>query len=201
VKHGAGVQVGYGADVVVATVPGIAFSLAILKKLGLVNLCHPFIAIHCGLFNYEQSGVRRILSKNLLRHMHTMLYGEGELQAMKECFQIPDGRIEVNCFGVDEKFWTPLDGEVRDDYVLAVGNDSRRDYELLIQAAGCLNRRVKILTQRELPKKLPENLEVVNGSWHTRELSDDDLRGLYRKAFCVVVPLTESIQPSGRQYD
>ncbi len=121
-----------GADVVVATVPGIAFSLAIWKCLGIVDLPRTFIAIHCGLFNYPQNGVRRILSRRLFRHMRTQLYGEGELEAMKECFQIPAERIEINCFGVDEKFWAPLKNGVRDDYILAVGNDSRRDYGLLI---------------------------------------------------------------------
>ncbi len=63
----------------------------------------------------------------------------------------------------------------------------------LLQAAGSIDRKVKLLTQRELPTDLPDNVEVLNGSWHTREIGDDELRELYRRAFCVVVPLTESI--------
>ncbi len=187
-----------GADVIVATVPGIAFSLAIWKVLGMVSLSRSFIAIHCGLFNYSQNGVRKIVSKRLFQHMRTQLFGEGELDRMQECFVIPNNRIEVNCFGVDETFWTPSESGVESNYILAVGNDSRRDYELLIKAAGRIDKKVKILTKRELPAKLPDNVEVLNGSWHTREVGDAELRELYRNAFCVVVPLTESIQPSGQ---
>jgi len=151
-----------GADVIIATVPGVAFSLAIWKCLGIVKLPRSFIAIQCGLFNYSQHGVRQMLCRRLFRHMRTQLFGEGELKVMKECFQIPAERIEVNCFGVDEKFWTPPEDEVRGDYILAVGNDSRRDYQLLIQAAGSIDKKIKLLTKRELPAELPDNIEVLN---------------------------------------
>ncbi len=187
-----------GADVVVATAPGIAFSLAIWKMLGMADTPRAFIAIHCGLFNYPQQGIRRWFSRRLLRQMHTQLFGVGELKAMRESFQIPSERIQVNCFGVDECFWTPEETESQDGYILAVGNDSRRDYELLIQSAYHIDRKIKLLTKRELPSNLPDNVEVLRGSWHTREVSDEDLRDLYRRAFCVAVPLTDSIQPSGQ---
>lgn len=187
-----------GADAVVVTIPGIAFSLAIWQSLGVVKLPCSFIAIHCGLFNYPQQGVRRWVSRRLFRQMHTQLFGAGELEAMQECFQIPSERIQVNCFGVDEKFWVPAQNEVKDSYILAVGNDSRRDYHLLIRAAERIDKKIKLLTRRELPSNLPANVEVLHGSWHTREVSDEELRDLYRRAFCVAVLLTDSIQPSGQ---
>ena len=61
-----------------------------------------------------------------------------------------------------------------------------------------MDKKVKLLTRRDLPSNLPANLEVLHGSWHTREVKDDELRDLYRRAFCVVVPLIDSIQPSGQ---
>ena len=46
----------------------------------------------------------------------------------------PDpARLSVNQFGVDPQFWSPA-GE-REDYVLAIGNDPRRDYQTLLAAA------------------------------------------------------------------
>ena len=130
--------------------------------------------------------------------MRTILYGQGELAAMKDTYNISSNRIEVNCFGVDNNFWKPSENNDREDYVLSIGNDSRRDYELLVKAARVINRPVKILTRRELPSNLPDNIEAVHGSWHEQALSDADLRNLYRKAFCVAVPLVNSIQPSGQ---
>jgi glycosyltransferase involved in cell wall biosynthesis len=186
------------ADVIVATTPGLAFSLAIWKSLGAIDIPRDFVGIHCGILNYDHSWARRKFSQRLFTLMRTILYGQGELESMREMFKIPADRIEVNCFGVDDSFWTPASKSNRQDYILAIGNDSRRDYDLLIRAAGALKRPIKILTKRELPSDLPHNIEVVRGSWHEQALSDTKLREMYRSAFCVAVPLIESNQPSGQ---
>ena len=186
------------ADVIVATTPGLAFSLAIWKSLGAIKIPRDFVGIHCGILNYDHSWARLKFSQRLFTLMRTVLYGQGELESMRETFKIPAGRIEVNCFGVDDSFWTPASESDRQDYILAIGNDSRRDYDLLIRAAKLLDRPIKILTKRPLPDDLPRNIEVVKGSWHEQALSDTELREMYRKAFCVAVPLIESNQPSGQ---
>ena len=186
------------ADVVVATTPGIAFSLTMWRWFSNAEIPRACVAIHCGILKYSQNGIRLMLSRYLFRKMWTQLFGEGELEAMKTCFRIPDQRIMVNCFGIDEKFWTPPSSGERGDYVLAVGNDAMRDYELLVQAAEGIGKTVKLLTRRALPPNLPDNIEVLHGSWHTQALGDDELRELYRRAFCVIVPLKNSIQPAGQ---
>lgn len=113
-------------------------------------------------------------------------------------FRIPPDRIQVNCFGVDEHFWCP--GEKKEDkgYILSIGNDSNRDYEVLLRAAENISQPIKLVTRRQLPANLPDNVELLYGSWHTQALDDHGLRDLYRKASCVVVPLKESLQPSGQ---
>ena len=79
--------------------------------------------------------------------MWTQLFGEGELADVKKFYDVPDSRIEVNQFGVDTEFWQPGDGD--QDYILSVGNDERRDYGLLIQAAREVNRNIKIVTRHK----------------------------------------------------
>jgi glycosyltransferase involved in cell wall biosynthesis len=181
-------------DVVVATTTASAFGLATLKLLGLVR--RPIVAIHCGIVNYQLSWWRRKVNSIALKHMWTQLFGEGELTDIVNFYHVPDSRIEVNQFGVDTQFWTPGDNE--GDYVLAVGNDERRDYELLVRVAAKIEEKVIILTRRKINADLPSNVEILKGGWHEEALTDEKLRDLYRNARLVVIPLIDSPQPSGQ---
>jgi glycosyltransferase involved in cell wall biosynthesis len=69
---------------------------------------------------------------------------------------------------------------------------------VLLKAAPLIEHPIKIITRRELPAELPPNVELQYGSWHTQALDDSGLRDLYRRAACVVIPLKDSIQPSGQ---
>jgi len=184
-----------GADVVVATTSGIAFAAALWQLAGRFDA--PVVAIHCGLLNHRHGFVRRRLSGWLLGRMWTELFGEAESAGLATVFGAPPNRVRVNQFGVDTTFWTP-GTSARGDFTLAVGNDGRRDYPLLLRAAADIGAPVRILTRRTLPSGLPSNVTVLHGGWHEETLSDAQLRDLYRTAGCVVVPLIDSLQPSGQ---
>lgn len=181
-------------DVIVATTTASAFGLATLKLLGSVQ--KPIVAIHCGIVNYQLSWWRRKVNTIALKHMWTQLFGEGELAGVVDFYHVPDSRIEVNQFGVDTEFWTPGDNE--GDYVLAVGNDERRDYELLIRVAAKIDEKVIIVTRRKINADVPSNVEILKGGWHEEALTDEKLRNLYQNARLVVIPLLNSPQPSGQ---
>lgn len=185
-------------DVVVATTPGIAFSLAIWKTLGRFD--RPVVAIQCGILNYSLNRLRVLLTRKLMRGMWSQLYGVGELAEMQRVYRVPAERLEVNCFGVDTSFWTPgpRGGSEADGYVLAIGNDALRDFDTLVAAAEKIRNQVIIVTKRQMPDSLPANVEVISGAWNSRELDDLALRDLYRRALVVVVPLRPSLQPSGQ---
>ena len=182
-------------DVIVGTTTPTAYGLAALRIAGRVR--PPVIGIQCGLVNYRHSRRRRAVNGFVLRRTWTQLFGEGELDPVKELFSVPDDRVEVNQFGVDTAFWTPGDAK-EDGYVLSVGNDARRDYELLVTAAQRINMRFVIVTKRTIAAQIPPNVEVVKGDWHAETLSDIELRSLYRAAQFVVLPLKDSVQPSGQ---
>ena len=181
-------------DVIVATTTAAAFGLAVLKFFGFVQ--RPVVAIHCGIVNFQLAWPRRKLNAYALKNMWTQLFGEGELADVKKFYDFPDSRIEVNQFGVDTEFWQPVDGH--EEYILSVGNDERRDYGLLIQAAREVNRNFKIVTRHKLKGVIPPNVEIIKGGWHEQALTDEDLRSLYQKASIVVIPLKNSPQPSGQ---
>jgi glycosyltransferase involved in cell wall biosynthesis len=185
-----------GFDVVVATTNASAFSLGIWKKLRC--FAPPIVGIICGLLNYPLNKPRIAMTRSVLNQMQAHLFGKGEFEPVKRAYDIQDDRLQVNCFGVDLKFWNSGGQAERDEYVLSVGNDSRRDYLTLLEAAKQTDRRFVIVTKRELPEPLPPNVDVIRGAWDSHELDDSALRELYRKAFCVVVPLQPGVQPSGQ---
>jgi glycosyltransferase involved in cell wall biosynthesis len=80
-----------------------------------------------------------------------------------------------------------------------VGNDGRRDYDTLVKVAGMMpDHEFTILTRFEAPNHLPGNVR-----WHCmnspeKYLSLKELLPLYQSSQCVVLPLKESLQPSGQ---
>lgn len=183
-------------DVVVATSTGLAFSLGIWKTLGLLR--PQIAAIHCGIFNYHPNALRRRQISFLLRRMWSVVFGEAECPPMRTEFGIEPERMRVNSFGVDTRFWAPAELPRDEGYLLAVGNDSRRDYDLLVRVAAQHPWRVILVTRLPVATPIPPNVEIRAGSWHREALTDLELRELYRGASCVVVPLLDSLQPSGQ---
>lgn len=180
--------------VVVATASGLAYGLALLAACGQLRV--PLIAIHCGIANHSLRRRRRMINAMLLRRSWTMLYGDGEVEPVRQMFDVPRDRLQVNQFGVDVTFWRPGRQQI-DDYILAVGNDVRRDYDLLLQLAQRMGEQFIVVTRQELGD-LPPNVKHLRGDWHTQALSDVGLRKLYQDALVVVTPLLDSVQPSGQ---
>lgn len=183
------------ADCLVATGGNIAFALAALRCVGVIR--KPIVGIQCGVLNFQHSSWRRRVSRGLLRQMHTQLFGEAELEPMRQFFKLPSKVISVNSFGVDTSFWRPGPAASR-EIVLAVGNDARRDFGTLVAAANEIPAPIHIVTKLQLPDSLPPNVTHHRGSWHGAELSDQRIRKLYQRAAMVVVPLHPSHQPSGQ---
>ncbi len=181
-------------DCVVATVGHHAFALAACAAAG--RLRTPIVAIQCGLLHHRYSAPRRAITRALMNRMHSVFFGQAEHAPTAELLHPDPARLSVNQFGVDPHFWSP--GGAREDFVLAIGNDPRRDYPTLLAAAGEISVPIRMVTRLPLPEKLPANVTVLRGSWHDRAISDADIRALYRRAACVVTPLHESLQPSGQ---
>lgn len=180
-------------DVVIGTTGGHAFALTIWRILR--RLHPPIVAIQAGLLNHKINFLRRHSTAISLRRMESMLFGESELDLMHETYPGIRGHLHVNQFGVDTSFWTPGPAP-ESGYILAVGNDGRRDYPTLIEAARLLPWRMILVTTCKLPS-LPPNVEHIHGGY-AGGVSDARLRDLYRGASCVVVPLKPTYQPSGQ---
>jgi glycosyltransferase involved in cell wall biosynthesis len=187
-----------GYDVVVATATEISFGLALWKELGLFK--KPLVGILCGAVNYPiGSEVRRIITARLLRRMQAVLFADSEEAEIRKRFKPDSDEIQSGWFGVDETFWITPSIDGNRSGVLAVGNDGRRDYATLVEAARILPAiPFTVVTRLDAPDNLPMNVIWRRGDWKENALSDEGLRDLYQVAACVVVPLRESLQPSGQ---
>lgn len=187
-----------GCDAVVSTSTEASFGLALWKSLGFIGT--PLIGILCGAVNYPiGSEIRRQWTARLLARMRPVLFADSEKDELSRRFAIAPEKIAVGWFGIDENFWQLPAGVRPRSGVLAVGNDGRRDYATLLESARMLPQiSFTIITRISAPNDLPSNVQWRRGDWHEQAVSDRELRELYQRAACVVVPLKESLQPSGQ---
>jgi glycosyltransferase involved in cell wall biosynthesis len=185
-------------EVVVSTSTEISFGLGLWKELGLFN--KPLAGILCGAVNYPiGSDLRKAITARLMRQMHAVLFADSEEAEIRRRFSPHAGRLQSGWFGVDELFWTMSADTTSRSGVLAIGNDGRRDYATLVRTARLLpSIPFTVVTRLPTPDDLPTNVRWRRGDWKENAVSDGGLRELYQIAACVVVPLKESIQPSGQ---
>ena len=184
-------------DVVVVASSPLSYGMAYWKWLGFLR--PEIVAIQCGMLNFEYTSAEKFWTRRLQRQMWTLLFGEGEFMPFRR-FVGPEleRRVIVNECGTDTAFWTPGDKDGDEGYILSVGNDGRRDYDLLMRVAAKVNLPFVLLTRAHITEAIPENVRIIGGDLHKELLTDIDVRDLYRKARLVVIPLKKTLQPSGQ---
>jgi glycosyltransferase involved in cell wall biosynthesis len=184
------------ADVVVATTTGTAVALAAWRRAR--RLRTPLVGIVAGLLNRPWGRARRRTTLPLLRSLHAMLYGPGEAPGLLALDPRLAGRVHVNRFGVDTRFWLPSEADGTGEGVLAIGNDGHRDWATLVSAAPAIDAQIRVLTMHPAPRALPDNVRWEPADWHRVLLADTDVRAAFRSAAVVVVPVKDVPQPSGQ---
>lgn len=182
-----------GSDLVIATTSGMGMSLALAKLLGRAHVTVMFLTM--GLFQRPPGRLKALIYRALGRHLHLVCISRGEQAFLQRLF--PDRSVLYVPFGVDAAFWQPAAEGGEGRYILAIGNDPNRDWPTLVSTWSKELPPLKIVTGLPVPKA-PENVEVIRGDWRERTLSDSEIRKLYQEALFVVVPVRETLQPSGQ---
>ncbi len=94
---------------------------------------------------------------------------------------------------VDTTFFEKCDKTDR-RYIFSIGNDAGHDFDLLLEAVDGLDVEVIIKTKKTLdPSKLyGRNVKIIQN-----DVSPMELRSLYSNCAFVVVPLKQTLNPSG----
>lgn len=183
-------------DCVVVTTNVFGICLGALSRLGVIRPRILFIAM--GLI--EPTTARRVIAVyRWLFRKDVALRTLSEIDAQHLALHvgIPVSHIP---FGVDAQFWAPGGREARvsgGDYVLSIGNDSHRDYQALLDAWKPGYPLLRIVTGQKLAASAA-NVEVQPGDWHKQVLTDQQIRTLMQEARFVILPIGNTVQPSGQ---
>ena len=94
--------------------------------------------------------IRKLISNLLLTKCNRVLFlGNEELNYFKKIFNKHNNKASFFRFRIDDKFWSLKGKEKKfnDPYILFIGNDSMRDYKMLINIANELpNIKFKIVS-------------------------------------------------------
>lgn len=134
----------------------------------------------------DSKHIIRFISKLLSYARVIMVLSSAAKHELAKQFNVPLEKIEVFYFGVDLSFWQYKPFSMKDrDYILTVGNDMNRDYDIIVQALA-KNYKVIAVTRKDVG----DSITVKTG------ISNHELMQLYHGARIVLTPsvklLTES---------
>ena len=144
-----------------------------------------------------RSLVRRLIARSVGGLDHAFFFGAADRDVAIKRYGVTTDRSSVISFGVDTDFWRPLPDERPSDFVVAVGQDRNRDYDLLAAAPG--RHPIRIVTRQKvnIPPGATNVTTVLGDFFASDAMTDEDLRRLYNVARAVVVPIKDVYQPSG----
>lgn len=181
-------------NIIVATTNAYGFSLALLKYFNKIKAEVLFISM--GSLDYRKNILKKIIAKKLFRHIFLAPLSKNEANYLRVEFPFIKERIFYLPFGVDADFWQPK--AIKSDYVLSVGSDLSRDYRLLIKAWKPNYPKLKILTALKVEDPGTNNIQIIRGDRAQKILSHEDLKKLFQECLFVVIPMKDTIQPSGQ---
>ncbi len=199
----------YTTDILVATNDRIGLSIMpilFIKKLVFRKQVSNNMFV-LGLFsNISNSSVIRKIQKIILGlcfrvYDNFIFIGKSEYEYAKENNRKFERKFHYIPFSVDFNFWNTSNlPKINDDYVLFIGNDGYRDFDKVIKIAKNLQNVNFCFVTNQIKKedKLPSNVKLIEGHWNYEILSDEELKGIYNNAILTIIPLKDSLQPSGQ---
>ena len=105
-------------------------------------------------------------------------------------------------FSIDTEFWKNNKEfhSKKKKKIIFIGNDGRREYNLVIQIAKSLPKYEFCLITSNIKKSEIEstNVTLYEGQWNKQLLTDGELRDLYSDAELSIIPIKNSYQPSAQ---
>ena len=190
----------FKSDIVVATNQNIGYSLIPLILIKKIFFKVEYYVITMGILeNLNQKFFNNFLVKLLIKSTTKLLFiSKSELDQSLIVFPEQSFKYLYVPFGIDLDFWKSDISKLTEKKILFIGNDKFRDYKFLLKLAKKMEDfQFTFLTNNILNSDL-KNVSILNGSWKGKELSDEDVKNLYQNHHITIVPLIESMQPSGQ---
>lgn len=182
-------------------------AIASLPMIMLVKIFKPIKInlIVMGLFSKDiKSPVQKFFHKGLIKLIifycdNLIFLGIGEYNESKKFTKI-HSKLHFVPFCINTSFWSHSSTPNRKDSVIFIGNDGNRDYEKTLSIAKNLkeinfNFITKNITESS---DIPANVNLISGHWNESLLTDFEIKNLYEKSLISIVPLHDTLQPSGQ---
>jgi len=102
-------------------------------------------------------------------------------------------------FAVDNNFWKSTNSLNNRKKILFVGNDLKRDYLSIVNIATEMQDYEFIFVSERFDNyKMPKNVTLFASSWRSNKLTDKELREIYDQSRLSLIPLIDTLQPSGQ---
>ena len=191
-------------DVLVLTTDRIGFSslpflfLLKIKKKKIIMFAMGMTKID---FEYKIIEYANLFFTKLLIStcIKVLFLSSNEHQVAKLKFSKYESKLQFVPFCIDTDFWSAENSINKDGSLLFIGNDGKRDYELVESISNELVDFKPVLISRRINQSnLNDEVQLIRGSWKADVISDELLKNYYTNSLLVFLPLTESLQPSGQ---
>jgi len=195
------------SDILIVTNDRLGLSILPMVILTKIFKKIDLYIIVMGLFNKDRSNklinffFKVIISFFLNIGKKFIFLGEGEYK--NACLKHPNfnNKFKLVPFCVDTKFWK--DDNInfkKKDRILFIGNDGNRDFDLVLKIAKELkNYNFDFVTSHKfIAKNISSNVNLINANWNDYLLSDNEIKEFYKKARFTILPIKNTLQPSGQ---
>lgn len=194
------------SDLVVFTNDRLALgSIFILKKIK-KSYETKSVMICMGLFGKESKNkfsikLHNFLISSLVREIDFVIFlSKAEKEVASKNFPLFSHKFFYIPFCIDSEFWTRENSTSNINNILFIGNDGNRDYKLVIELAKELpTYNFTFITSKISENEiLSSNVKIIKGHWNLSLLTDVEMKEYYNSAQLSLIPLVESLQPSGQ---
>ena len=148
----------------------------------------------------QNSYFKNYILLKFLKIFDTFVFlGKKEYEYAKLNFPHASHKFIYIPFSIDVEFWKNENHDSNNrQSILFIGNDQNRDFELLRKIANSLPEENFLFVTNSEFQNLPSNVRTLKGSWRTELISDSEIKNLYMNSWLSIIPLKESLQPSGQ---
>ena len=147
--------------------------------------------------NYFATSLLKILFKV---YDNLIFLSKGEFEKAASKFTKYKDKFNFLPFSIDTDFWITSQDNIKKNFVLFIGNDGNREYEKVVQLVNEMKDYSFILVTSKINREEIKNekCQIINGNWLENKYTDSDIRKFYKQAKITILPLKESLQPSGQ---
>tara|TARA_B100001996_G_scaffold312933_1_gene255195 strand:- start:2012 stop:3148 length:1137 start_codon:yes stop_codon:yes gene_type:complete len=195
------------ANTIVSTNDRLALSILPMVWFGRVTSNIKLNVIVMGLFsNKKSSFILNIFHKFLifiiLNSVNKFIFlGLGEFKNASTNYKKYEKKFFFLPFCVDSKFWNnPENNYPNGDSILFIGNDGNREFDIAVKIAEKLpSINFNFVTSYKYDEiSFPKNIKLISANWNEYLLSDKEIRNYYLNSKLTILPLKNTLQPSGQ---